>query len=84
VSQFVDVLSTLSDARDEWEPGALSKDYYPKLSVIPNRYVALFKEHGIFRFTIQVSSDNAVPKVHRIVFEWHGQWDKFNAEDFRE
>lgn len=81
VSQFVDLLYTLEVNDIDFVPKEISTHYNPTLAVMPYRYEKLFQEQGTFRFTIQISGDNTSPVLHRIIFEWHGEWDKFRAYD---
>lgn len=69
IKQYVDIITTRSD----------SPYYYPQLAVTLNRYVPLFQETGIFRFTLQVSAAEADPRMLKLTFEWNGQWDSFKA-----
>jgi len=69
VVQFVDVISTRS----------VSTDFKPEIKPIPFRYIDLFRQHGVFRFTVQVSGENVRPKFIKIVFRWAGAWDKYEA-----
>jgi hypothetical protein len=69
ISQFVDVISTRS----------VSRDFSPHLKFVPQRYIPLFAEHGVFRFTIQVSGEDLKPAFIKIVFRWAGVWDKYEA-----
>lgn len=69
VVQFIDVISTRS----------ISKDFKPEIRPIPYRYFDLFREHGTFRLTIQVSGDNVKPVFTKIVFRWAGVWDEYET-----
>jgi hypothetical protein len=69
IVQFIDVVSTRS----------VSKDFKPEIKPIPFRYIDLFRQHGKFRFTIQVSGENVKPVFVKIVFNWSGIWDKYEA-----
>ncbi len=69
VAQFVDVVSTRS----------VSQDFKPEIKPIPFRYFALFQEHGTFRFTVLVSGENVKPIFIKIVFQWSGLWDRYEA-----
>lgn len=69
VAQFIDLLSTRS----------ISEDFRPEINPTPFRYIELFKEHGEFRFTIQVSGENVKPVFIRVGFRWEGVWDKYEA-----
>ncbi|MFH1701246.1 MAG: hypothetical protein ABIE07_11735 [Candidatus Zixiibacteriota bacterium] len=67
IKQFIDIVSTRST----------KSDY--KIMTDPHlyRYEPLFKEHGKFRYTLQVSCDNVKPVSAKVVFEWSGDWDNF-------
>ena len=69
IVQFVDVVSTRS----------VSKDFKPEIKPIPFRYIDLFREHGKFRFTVQVSGENIKPVSIKVVFNWSGIWDKYET-----
>jgi hypothetical protein len=69
VAQFIDVVSTRS----------VSQDFKAEIKLIPFRYLALFKEHGAFRFTVLVSGENLKPIFIKIVFRWSGLWDRYEA-----
>jgi hypothetical protein len=71
VVQFVDVISTRS----------VSRDFWPHLKFVPQRYVGLFAKHGVFRFTIQVSGEDVKPAFIKIAFRWAGVWDKYEAHE---
>ena len=69
LTQFVDLVSTRDDI-----------NYYrPAIYFTPFRYMPIFQEQGTFRFTVQVSGGNFNPKLIRVVFDWHGVWDKYTA-----
>ncbi len=70
INQFVDILSTSST----------EADYDIKLNPKLERYVDLFKEHGKYRYTIQVSGDNIKPITTKIIFSWNGIWNKFSVQ----
>jgi len=69
VPQFIDIVSTMRGATTY---RVMTKFYL-------NRYIALFEEHGKFRYTVLVSGDNAKPKSIKIIFEWKGDWDNLTA-----
>ena len=69
VVQFIDVVSTRS----------VSSDFKPETKPIPYRYIDLFREHGTFRFGVQVSGENVKPAFIKIVFRWSGVWDKYKT-----
>lgn len=70
IAQFVDVVSTRS----------ISPIYRPEIKPLPFRYISLFQQIGIFRFTIQVSGDGIKPKFIQFIFNWKGMWDSFEAD----
>jgi len=70
VNQFVDLLSTRE----------ISNDYKPEIQFFPYRYRNLFKEHGTFRFTIQVSGENVNPVFIKVMFAWNGAWDQYSSK----
>jgi hypothetical protein len=67
VNQFVDVIVT----REK------SAAFDPQVFAKPYRYVSLFNEKGIFRFTIQVSAAGPDPATIKLVLDWRGVWDDF-------
>lgn len=69
VRQFLDVFSTRDD----------SQMFAPKIAITPLRYIDLFKEKGIFRFTVQVSAEEADPKFIKLDLDWKGVWDDFKV-----
>jgi hypothetical protein len=69
IAQFVDVVSTRS----------IASIFRPEIRPIPFRYVSLFQQKGVFRFTVQVSGDAVKPKFIQLVFDWKGKWDTFEA-----
>lgn len=69
VAQFVDLISTRS----------ISSHYRVEVKPLPFRYVALFQEHGTFRFTVQVSGENVKPVFLSIIFVWKGVWNDYGA-----
>ncbi len=69
IVQFVDVVSTRS----------VSPDFKPEIKPIPYRYIDLFRQHGTFRFTVQVSGENVKPVFIKVVFKWAGVWDKYET-----
>lgn len=72
VNQFVDIIATF--------PHTEFLDYFePQLKVRPLRYEPLFREIGVFRFTIQVATENADPKIIKLIFKWHGKWSDFEV-----
>jgi len=70
VNQFVDLLSTRET----------STDYKPELQTFLLRYIDLFKEHGKFKFTVQVSGENVDPVFINVLFTWNGSWDKYSCK----
>ncbi|MBA7628513.1 hypothetical protein ES703_36001 [subsurface metagenome] len=70
VNQFVDLLSTRE----------VSTDYKPEIQFRIYRYTDLFKEHGTFRFTVQISGENVDPIFIKVVFVWDGSWDKYSCK----
>jgi len=71
VNQFVDIIATNSDI-----------DYFePQIRVKPYRYESLFREIGVFRFTIQISAENADPKIIKLIFKWSGDWSDFEVTE---
>ncbi len=70
VVQFVDLLSTRSDA----------EEFQPAIRPFPYAYRGLFREHGQFRFTVQVSGENVAPTRIRITFDWLGGWNDFSVQ----
>ena len=86
VNQFVDVVTTrhLVSAAEIMYPTMMSQSansdvLYPQIKLTPFRYEGIFKEKGTFRFTVQVASANADPKMIKLIFVWNGVWDKFNV-----
>lgn len=69
INQFIDILSTSSPEAE------YDIKVYPKLM----RYVDLFKDHGRYRYTIQVTGDNIKPKSIKIIFTWCGDWNNFSV-----
>jgi len=69
VKQFVDVIST-HKGMDAFTPHIKPMTY---------RYMPLFREHGVFRLTIQVSGENVEPVFMKIIFHWTGVWDQYEA-----
>lgn len=69
INQFIDILSTSST----------EAEYDIKLNPKLMRYVDLFKEHGKYRYTIQVSGDNIKPITTKIIFSWNGNWNNFSV-----
>ena len=70
VNQFVDLISTRET----------SNNYKTEIQFSPYRYSELFKENGIFRFTVQVSGENVDPVFIKVVFDWDGSWDKYSCK----
>ena len=69
INQFVDIIATFSHT-----------DYFePQIVVRPLRYESLFKESGVFRFTIQISAENADPEIIKLIFKWQGNWSDFEV-----
>jgi len=69
IMQFIDILATIKNF-----------PYYEmKIGAPPFRYIDLFSESGIFRFTIQVSGDEVIPKFIRLIFYWREKWDDFDV-----
>jgi hypothetical protein len=69
IVQFVDIVSTRS----------VSADFKPEIKPIPYRYFDLFRQHGKFRFTVQVSGENVKPVFIKVVFGWSGIWDQYET-----
>jgi hypothetical protein len=69
INQFIDILSTSST----------ENEYDIKLKPKLMRYIDLFKEHGKYRYTIQVSGDNIKPITTNIIFIWSGDWNHFSV-----
>lgn len=69
IVQFIDVISTRS----------ISPEFRPEIKPFPFRYMELFQQHGKFRFTVQVSGENIEPVFIKVVFDWSGVWDKYEA-----
>lgn len=69
VSQFLDLMSVYQ----------ISSTFKLELNVLPFRYESILKEKGKFRFTVQVSGENINPAFIKIVFNWSGSWDKYDA-----
>jgi hypothetical protein len=65
VNQYLDVVVT----------GNTIEGFEPQIMAKPIRYLDLFREKGIFRFTIQVSAEGAKPKTIKLIFDWKGVWD---------
>jgi hypothetical protein len=70
VVQYIDLLSTRS----------ISNEYRIEIETILFRYIDLFRQHGTFMFTIQVSGDNVKPVFIKIIFKWAGLWNKYDAK----
>jgi hypothetical protein len=70
VNQFVDIISTVKDVNH----------IVPKIEMIPFRYQELFREYGVFRYTIQVSGSEIKPLFIKIIFRWKGELDYFGVE----
>ena len=70
VNQFVDVITSYSNRTD----------FEPQTFVKPNRYKPLFKQQGVFRFTIQISAENADPETIKIKLNWSGQWNVIDVD----
>jgi len=69
INQFVDIVSTRKiEAKYRIETN-------PKLK----RYAKLFKEHGKFRYTVQVSGDNVKPEFVKVIVDWSGNWENFTV-----
>lgn len=86
VNQFIDVVTTrhLVSSGEVIYPGmknqsADSDILYPQIKLTPFRYEGIFKEKGTFRFTIQVTSANANPRMINLILDWNGVWNKFNV-----
>jgi hypothetical protein len=69
IVQFVDIVSARS----------VSKDFKPEIKPIPFRYIDLFRQHGKFRFAVQVSGENVKPVLIKVVFNWSGIRDKYET-----
>jgi len=67
INQYLDVIGTEST----------SNEFKPKVMVMLFRYSDLFKETGIFRFTIQVTAVDANPSTIKLILNWKGNWDDF-------
>jgi hypothetical protein len=73
VNQFLDVIKT----------SPALNIFVPQISPRPYRYESLYREIGVFRFTIQISAENADPKVIELIFTWSGKWDDFEVDKGR-
>ena len=74
--QYLDLLSFEIDAfgRGKLVP------FEPRLKVTPLRYSnELFKEHGQFRFTVQITGENVKTVRSRVEFKWEGKSDTYSA-----
>ncbi|MEW8440373.1 MAG: hypothetical protein AB2689_19670 [Candidatus Thiodiazotropha taylori] len=69
IVQFIDIVSTRS----------VAPDFKPEIKPVPYRYFNLFHQHGKYRFTIQVSGENVKPVFIKVIFNWSGVWDKYEA-----
>jgi hypothetical protein len=69
VAQFIDLVSVRS----------ISSDYKLEIRPLPLRYAGFLRDKGTFRFTVQVSGENAKPVFMRVRFAWDGSWDKYVA-----
>jgi hypothetical protein len=67
INQFVDILSTRK----------IEAGYKIETNPTLKRYAKLFKEHGKFRYTVQVSGDNVPPVSTKVIFDWNGNWESF-------
>ena len=86
VNQFVDIVTTrhLLSAAEILYPTMANQSagtdiLYPQIKLTPFRYEEIFRGKGTFRFTVQVTSANANPKIIRLVLDWNGVWNKFNV-----
>lgn len=71
ISQFFDLLSF---------DKTMTGPFAPKLRVTPLRYSNhLFKEHGIFKFTVQITGENVRTQTKEIYFDWQGRADSYRA-----
>jgi hypothetical protein len=70
VVQFIDLISTRS----------ISSDFRVEIKPMPYRYMDIFKQHGTYRFNVQVSGENIKPNYIKIIFKWDGSWDKYKAK----
>jgi len=70
VNQFVDVITTYN-GRTDFEPQTFVKPY---------RYIPLFNQKGVFRFTIQISAENANPETIKIKLDWSGRWNVIDVD----
>lgn len=69
VSQYFDVLKT-SDRGDR---------VIPQWQFDIIRYLSLFNQKGRYRLTVLVSGDGVDPVMIKLIFDWKGQWDTFEA-----
>ena len=67
VNQYFDILVT----RDN------SVHFDLQIYVKPYRDENIFKDTGVFRFTIQVSGARNNPRTIKIIFEWNDNWEDF-------
>ena len=70
VAQFIDLLSVRS----------ISDEYRLEIKPLPQRYVGFLRDKGTFRFTVQVSGENAKPVFITVLFTWNGTWDEYDAK----
>ncbi len=86
VNQYADVITTrhLVSPAEVMYPGLKSghpepDNIYPQIKLLPLRYEKIFKEQGMFRYTIQITSANADPKTISLILDWKGVWDQFEV-----
>lgn len=66
VSQYMDVVATSS----------ITNTFALQIAPFPVRYnVLLSPSPQTYRYTLQVASDGAEPKILKLVFVWKGKWD---------
>jgi hypothetical protein len=69
VRQYIDLVVTREG----------SNIFYPQTMVIPRRYSGLFKQIGLFRFTVQVSAAGADPIRILLLMRWNGAWNDYEV-----
>ena len=69
VNQYFDIV-VLRDSSNQFDP---------QIYLRPFRDEAIFKDTGVFRFTIQLSGDQGISEKLRLILEWNGNWEDFKV-----
>ena len=72
VNQFIDLLETIKNY----------EQFVVFIYSMPFRYHEVFKQHGIYLFTVQVVATDAKPATIKIQFTWNGVWDDFEMKKY--